>query len=479
MKKLKEQSGITLIALIITIIVMLILVSVTISKAINGGLFTNAKEAKFKTELGQYKENFEINKIIKNTGNDKIVLINNIFDLHVILQKQVESLNVGSQNCQDGISMIITADGALDQQTSLLQRIRELLVNLSNLNEGDRENAKTEISDLITELNQMSNTYEFNHIGLLNGSIDSANPYVIEFGNGYFDQGKINISIGNCNFETLYGAKEIDYNNLSDAIEKIQSAYEKVIKIKSYLGAKQSRLQRMTSYLNDCANNIENLDVSIFTENGNISEEQATKNAKSWETAGNLIKIMEGGALSTIHSCMQRIRELSVFYSNDTTSTDDERRNAQQEIDELSQAIDKILTYASAGNRKFFDGTYPCMPKTNLKTLGIENLTVMTSEDAEKTVTKITEAIQKVSNLRTTVGEQQNEAMSKPTEEADKGYAFNVEEMLLSNYIERISEGMKGKLKVIDGELTFVGNDEKEKQWAEEMGIKVGTSDTF
>lgn len=479
MEKLKEQSGITLIALIITIIVMLILVSVTISKAINGGLFTNAKEAKFKTELGQYKENFEINKIIKNTGNDKIVLINNIFDLHVILQKQVESLNVGSQNCQDGISMILTADGALDQQTSILQRIKELLVNLSNLNEGDREDVKSEISDLITELNRISNETMINDIYLLNGSIDWANEYVIELGNGYFDQEKvdINISIGNCNFETLYGAKEIDYNNLSDAIEKIQSACDKVVKIRIYLGAKQNGLQRMTSYLNECANNIENLDVSIFTENGNISEEQATKNAKSWETAGNLIGIMEG-ALSTIHSCMQRIHEVSVLYSNDTC-TDDERRNEQQEIDELSQAIDKILTYASAGNRKFFDGTYPCMPKTNLKTLGIENLTVMTSEDAEKTVTKITEAIQKVSNLRTTVGEHQNEAMSKPTEEADKGYAFNVEEMLLSNYIERISEGMKGKLKVIDGELTFVGNDEKEKQWAEEMGIKVSTSDTF
>lgn len=34
---------------------------------------------------------------------------------------------------------------------------------------------------------------------------------------------------------------------------------------------------------------------------------------------------------------------------------------------------------------------------------------------------------------------------------------------------------MKGKLEIINGELVFVGNDEKEKQWAEEMGIKIGT----
>lgn len=328
MKKLKTQNGITLIALIITIIIMLILVSVTVSSTINGGLFTKAREANFKMELGKYKENFEINKIVKNIKNNKTVRINDIFDLHEMLQKQAESLEIGSQNCEDGISMILTAEGALNNQVSILQRIQELLANLANLNEGDGENAKTEISDLITELNRISNTCEYEHIGLLNGSIDSANPYVIEFGNGYFDQGKINISIGNCDFESLYGAKQIDYNDVLNAIEKARSAMDKVTEIRAYLSALLERLEYTSSYLNDCANNINNLDVGIFTESGNVSEEQAIKNAESWETAGNLMKIMEG-ALSKIHDSIQRIQAL-VVTATDETYTDDDRKDMQK-----------------------------------------------------------------------------------------------------------------------------------------------------
>lgn len=424
MKKLKTQNGITLIALIITIIIMLILVSVTVSSTINGGLFTKAREANFKMELGKYKENFEINKIVKNIKNNKTVRINDIFDLHEMLQKQAESLEIGSQNCEDGISMILTAEGALNNQVSILQRIQELLANLANLNEGDGENAKTEISDLITELNRISNTCEYEHIGLLNGSIDSANPYVIEFGNGYFDQGKINISIGNCDFESLYGAKQIDYNDVLNAIEKARSAMDKVTEIRAYLSALLERLEYTSSYLNDCANNINNLDVGIFTESGNVSEEQAIKNAESWETAGNLMKIMEG-ALSKIHDSIQRIQAL-VVTATDETYTDDDRKDMQKSIDEYLKVIDQILTYAGAENIKFFDGTYPCVPKTNLKTLGIESLNVMTAKNATKSETKVGNAIEKIANLRQVLGEKTNEAMSKPTEKADKGYAFDI-----------------------------------------------------
>lgn len=473
MKKLKTQNGITLIALIITIIIMLILVSVTVSSTINGGLFTKAREANFKMELGKYKENFEINKIVKNIKNNKTVRINDIFDLHEMLQKQAESLEIGSQNCEDGISMIVTAEGSLSNQASILQNIHELLANLSNLNEGDREIAKTEISDLITELNGISNTCEYEHIGLLNGSIDSANPYVIEFGNGYFDQGKINISIGNCDFESLYGAKQIDYNDVLNAIEKAKSAMDKVREIRAYLTALLNRLEYTSSYLNNCANNINNLDVGIFTESGKVSEEQAIKNAESWETAGNLMKIMEG-ALSEIYSSIQNIQEL-VVYATKETNTDDDRKDIQKIIDEYLKVIDQILTYAGAENIKFFDGTYPCVPKINLKTLGIESLNVMTAKDATKSKTKVDNAIEKIANLRQVLGEKTNEAMSKSTEKADKGYAFDIEKMLLPNYIGEISKGMKGKLEIINGELVFVGNDEKEKQWAEEIGIKIGT----
>lgn len=70
---MKDTKGITLIALIITIIVMLILVVVTVTTAINGGLFTASKEAKFKTEVSQIKEFVETQKVVEIADNNGVV----------------------------------------------------------------------------------------------------------------------------------------------------------------------------------------------------------------------------------------------------------------------------------------------------------------------------------------------------------------------------------------------------------------------
>ena len=70
---MKDTKGITLIALIITIIVMLILVGVTVTTAINGGLFTASQEAKFKTEVSQIKEFMETQKAVEIADNNGVV----------------------------------------------------------------------------------------------------------------------------------------------------------------------------------------------------------------------------------------------------------------------------------------------------------------------------------------------------------------------------------------------------------------------
>ena len=67
---MKEQKGITLIALIITIIVMLILVAVTINVALNGGIFTKAKDATLKTEIAQIQEQLLLAKAVKVAENN-------------------------------------------------------------------------------------------------------------------------------------------------------------------------------------------------------------------------------------------------------------------------------------------------------------------------------------------------------------------------------------------------------------------------
>jgi len=88
------------------------------------------------------------------------------------MRSQIRGLNKASDNAQDGISLIQTAEGALNESHSILQRMRELSVQASNGTEtdDDREAVQNEISQLQEELTRISETTEFNTMKLLDGS---------------------------------------------------------------------------------------------------------------------------------------------------------------------------------------------------------------------------------------------------------------------------------------------------------------------
>ena len=80
------------------------------------------------------------------------------------MRAQIRGLNKASSNAQDGISLIQTAEGALNEQHSILQRMRELSVQAANgvETDEDREAVNNEISQLQEELTRISETTEFN-----------------------------------------------------------------------------------------------------------------------------------------------------------------------------------------------------------------------------------------------------------------------------------------------------------------------------
>ena len=89
------------------------------------------------------------------------------------MRSQIRGLNKASDNAQDGISLIQTAEGALNESHSILQRMRELSVQASNGTEtdDDREAVQKEIEQLQDELTRISSTTEFNTMKLLDGSL--------------------------------------------------------------------------------------------------------------------------------------------------------------------------------------------------------------------------------------------------------------------------------------------------------------------
>ncbi len=87
------------------------------------------------------------------------------------MRSQIRGLNQASTNAQDGISLIQTAEGALQESHSILQRMRELAVQAANGTETDedRGNIQDEIAQLQDELDRIADTTEFNTMKLLNG----------------------------------------------------------------------------------------------------------------------------------------------------------------------------------------------------------------------------------------------------------------------------------------------------------------------
>ena len=90
------------------------------------------------------------------------------------MQVQIDALSRASDNAGDGISLIQTAEGALNEVHSILQRQRELAVQAANgtLSSDDRAAVQSEMKMLNDEINRISSSIQFNNMNLLDGSAD-------------------------------------------------------------------------------------------------------------------------------------------------------------------------------------------------------------------------------------------------------------------------------------------------------------------
>ena len=101
------------------------------------------------------------------------------------MRSQIRGLKQASRNAQDGISLIQTAEGALNETHSILQRMRELVVQAGSVGTNQPEDLtaiQDEIDELIAELNGISERTAFNGKTLLDGSLTSDNVLTFQIG---------------------------------------------------------------------------------------------------------------------------------------------------------------------------------------------------------------------------------------------------------------------------------------------------------
>ena len=170
------------------------------------------------------------------------------------MRGQIRGLDQASRNSQDGISLIQTAEGALNETHNILQRMRELAVqgaNDTNVTE-DREAIQAEITQLSEEITRISDTTEFNKKKLLNG----ANTVTLQVGAN--NNQTVAVTLKSMSATDLgVNALSVSSNAAaSSAISSIDAAIGQVSSFRSDLGAMQNRLEHTINNLNTASENL-------------------------------------------------------------------------------------------------------------------------------------------------------------------------------------------------------------------------------
>ena len=160
------------------------------------------------------------------------------------LRAQLRSLSQAQRNGNDGISLSQTAEGALNEVSSILTRLRELAIQSSNgtVSTADRETLDEEFQALINEVNRIGRSTEFNGINLLDGSSSSITFQVGGGTVGGIDT--INFTL-TAALATSLNLNTLDIGSGGDtslAISTVDDAINSVSSLRGRLGATQNRL---------------------------------------------------------------------------------------------------------------------------------------------------------------------------------------------------------------------------------------------
>ncbi|SKA86198.1 flagellin [Caloramator quimbayensis] len=171
------------------------------------------------------------------------------------MRAQIRGLEQAGRNAQDSISLIQTAEGALNETHSILQRMRELAVQAANDTNvaTDRTAIKDEIDQLNNEINRIATTTEFNTQKLIDGTFTGK-----QFQIGANKTQTITLGISNMNSASL-GVDSVAVDsvaNANTAISSIDAALAKVSATRSKLGSYQNRLEHTIANLGTSAENL-------------------------------------------------------------------------------------------------------------------------------------------------------------------------------------------------------------------------------
>jgi flagellin len=199
------------------------------------------------------------------------------------MRAQISGLRMGARNAQDGISLIQTAEGALNETHSILQRMRELAQQAasSTLAEEDLDAIELELKQLIEEIDRIASSTKFNGTNLLDGSF--TDKTILVGPATTVDSFTINIS---AMAASTLGVTVSDLTATSaiELIGLIDAAINTVSETRANLGAYQNRLEHTINNLQTAAENLSAAesrirDVDMALEMANFTRHQILQQA--------------------------------------------------------------------------------------------------------------------------------------------------------------------------------------------------------
>lgn len=183
------------------------------------------------------------------------------------MRNQIRGLNKASDNAQDGISLVQTAEGALNEVHSMLQRMSELAVQASNGTNAtqDRTALDNEVQQLKTEIERVGTTTQFNKMDILTGEFSSNNEKTLQVGANKDQVITIAISALTSTVGSALDAtvKVGTASAAQSSITIIQNSITNLSALRSKLGALQNRLEHTVANLDNISENTQSAESRI------------------------------------------------------------------------------------------------------------------------------------------------------------------------------------------------------------------------
>lgn len=352
------------------------------------------------------------------------------------MQAQLRGLERATDNANDGISLIQTAEGALDEVHSILKRMRELAVQAANgtFDESDRDSMQDEIAQLQQEIDRIAETTDFNGRKLLNGELnkkgytDTEDLSIVEIG-GDIEPGIYGLTI------TANGTQASTTITSLAAGTTITAEQAGILKINDFdiYISKGMTGEEVNEAIRDAADKI---GIDYDSQTGEMTTRQyGSRQSITIEAANDELAALIGATGTEVYGSNAQVEfstdaatgERVGFKATATVEAQGNRITvtdkdgfkmvydvAPDSVDPAAGASEANITVLSAGPMVFQIGSDEGQTlnininKTTAESLEIDTINIYTNAYASEAIEKIDAAVDKISSIRSSLGAYQN-----------------------------------------------------------------------